>query len=401
MNNVAKAFVLACTGASLFLSPLGMKSGAAQFASFPVPLTGIGAYPVVGSSPDNPLTSFDQIYVDPYFPVIGALANRSGKTVELFNALTGQAFGSTGPVFAGKTPDLDNGGPDGVVIAGTQLWAGDGPSVVRVFDLAANILNPPQIAAINTGGSLRADSLDYDPHTNTVIVGNADTQPSFVTLISASTFQVTKRIVFDGTNGTPDASIGGIGDVIYDPALDSFVVSLTQVGTDPTKGALAIMNTATGAVTQVIAGIDNCQPSSIVPGPGVNILVGCDPGFPAPDPVVFAPRTYIVNGRTGAILANITQVGGADFVAYNAQDNRYYTGSRDFFTSPSATAATPVLGVIDGGTNQWVENIPTGTNAHSVAVNPLNNFIFVPLEDPNPLCGGLPGCLGVARSPFR
>ena len=400
MNNVARALVLACTGAS-FLSPLGTQIGAAQSTSLPVPLSSVGAFPVLGASASTPFTSFDQIYVDPYFPVIGALSNRSGKTVELFNALTGQAFGSTGAVFAGATPDLNNGGPDGIVIAGTQLWVGDGPSVVHVFDLAANIINPPQIALINTGGTLRADSLDYDPHTGTVIVGNADTQPTFVSLISANTFEIKKKIVFDGTNGTPDASIGGIGDVIYDPALNSFVVSLTQIGTDPTKGALAVMSTATGAITKVISGIDNCQPSSIVPGPGDNILVGCDPGFPAPDPVVFAPRTYIINGRTGAILANITQVGGEDFVAYNPQDNRYYTASRDFFTSPSATVASPVLGVIDGGTNQWVENVPDGANAHSVAVNPLNNFIFVPLANHNPLCGGLPGCLGIAKSPSR
>jgi hypothetical protein len=37
----------------------------------------------------------------------------------------------------------------------------------------------------------------------------------------------------------------------------------------------------------------------------------------------------------------------------------------------------------------------TGKNAHSVDVNPVNNQIFVPIEDPNPLCGTLPGCVSV------
>jgi len=30
-----------------------------------------------------------------------------------------------------------------------------------------------------------------------------------------------------------------------------------------------------------------------------------------------------------------------------------------------------------------------------VAANPLNNHIYVPLKNPNALCGSLPGCVGV------
>jgi len=50
---------------------------------------------------------------------------------------------------------------------------------------------------------------------------------------------------------------------------------------------------------------------------------------------------------------------------------------------------------MDAGTNEGIENFPTGTDAHSVAVNPANNQIFVPIEDSNPLCGTLPGCISV------
>jgi hypothetical protein len=93
-------------------------------------------------------------------------------------------------------------------------------------------------------------------------------------------------------------------------------------------------------------------------------------------------------------------VGGEDESWYNPGDHHYYTGSRDFFTSPTATAATPVLGVIDADTNQWVENIPTGTNAHSVTSDGYNNHIFVPLESSSPLCGSLPGCVDVFKSSY-
>jgi DNA-binding beta-propeller fold protein YncE len=39
---------------------------------------------------------------------------------------------------------------------------------------------------------------------------------------------------------------------------------------------------------------------------------------------------------------------------------------------------TPVVGIIDARTNQWLQNIPTVLGAHSVAADPKNNHIFVP-----------------------
>jgi hypothetical protein len=188
--------------------------------------------------------------------------------------------------------------------------------------------------------------------------------------------------------------------VLYDSQTGKFLVSIPQVGSDATTGAVAEMDPRTGAITKVFSGINNCMAAGMAQGPGDNVLVGCDPGFPAPDPATFAPRTYIINGRTGAIVSTITQVGGEDEVWYNPGDHHYYTGSRDFFTSPTATVASPVLGVIDADTNQWVENIPTGTNAHGVAANSRNNHIYVPLQNPNTTCGSLAGCVEVLKSSY-
>ena len=44
------------------------------------------------------------------------------------------------------------------------------------------------------------------------------------------------------------------------------------------------------------------------------------------------------------------------------------------------------MGVIDAGTNLWLENVPTGSNAHSIAVDPSTNHAFVPLQA-GPTCG--------------
>jgi hypothetical protein len=39
-----------------------------------------------------------------------------------------------------------------------------------------------------------------------------------------------------------------------------------------------------------------------------------------------------------------------------------------------------VLGVIDAKTNQWLQNVTTNSNSHSIAVDPSNNHVFVPMQ---------------------
>jgi hypothetical protein len=356
-----------------------------------VPVATIG---VPGTSEANPFVNFDQARVDTKLQLL-FVSSRSSSAVAIIDAFTHKEVGETPAIFAGVGIDSPHSGPDGNVVAGRYLFAGDYPSTVRVFDLSASLSSPPEVAEIQTGGEYRADEMDYDPVDQVVIVSNGDSTPAFVTLISSKTFKILKQVTFDGANGTPDTSQGGIGSVLYDSRTNKFLISIPEVGSDLTAGAVAVMDPVTGQVAQVFSGLNNCMPSGMAQGPGDNVLVTCDPGFPAPDPVLFAPRTYVINGRTGAILANLTQVGGVDYGAYNPTDHHYYLGARDFFTSPTATTASPVLGVINADTNEWLENFPTGTDAHSVTVNPANNQIFVPIENPNTLCGMLPGCVSV------
>jgi hypothetical protein len=360
----------------------------------------IAAIPVPGTSEANPFVNFDQARVDTRLQLL-FVSSRSSAAVAIIDTRTHQVVGETPAIFAGVGIDSPHSGPDGNVVAGHYLFAGDYPSTVRVFDLSVSLTSPPEVAAIQTGGAYRADEMDYDPIDKVVIVSNGDSTPAFITLISTETLQIVKQVTFDGTNGTPDTSQGGIGSVLYDSRTNKFFVSIPEVGSDLTAGAVAVVDPVTGQVTKTFSGLNNCMPSGMALGPGENVLVTCDPGFPPPDPVQFAPRTYVINGRTGAILANLTQVGGVDYGAYNPADHRYYLGARDYFTSPTATAAYPVLGVIDADTNQWIENYPTGKDAHSVSADPVNNQIFVPIEDPNSLCGTLPGCVSVFTDSHR
>jgi hypothetical protein len=106
-------------------------------------------------------------------------------------------------------------------------------------------------------------------------------------------------------------------------------------------------------------------------------------------------------------------VGGSDEVWFNPGDGRYYTASRE---NPGAvpiagnTPASPVLGVIDADSQTLLQVVPTfdtpGTSppprgsAHSVAVNPHNNHVFVPLPKNNVFGPGcLNGCIAVFGTP--
>src|SRR5580658_4192961 len=290
-----------------------------DYNSHVVPIAAIG---VPGTSDANPFIAFDQARVDIKSQLL-FVSSRSSKAVAIFDALTDRKVGETPAIFAGVGIDSPHSGPDGNVVAGHYLFAGDYPSTVRVFDLSASLSSPPEVAEVQTGGEFRADEMDYDPTDQVVVVSNGDSTPAFVTLISATTFKIVKQVTFDGTNGTPDTSQGGIASVLYDSRTKKFLVSIPEVGSDLTAGAVAVMDPVSGQVTQVFSGIDNCMPSGMTQGPRENVLVTCDPGFPPPDPVLFAPRTYVINGRTGAIVANLTQVGGVDLAVYNPNDHHY------------------------------------------------------------------------------
>ena len=109
-----------------------------------------------------------------------------------------------------------------------------------------------------------------------------------------------------------------------------------------------------------------------------------------------------MDAQTGHITSHVAGVGGSDEVAFNSGDGRYYTASRN-------NPLGPVLGVIDAEREVLRQVVPTlnvaavanvhpSGSAHSVAVNPRNNRIFVPLPANNIFPGCLTGCIAVFGS---
>jgi hypothetical protein len=205
--------------------------------------------------------------------------------------------------------------------------------------------------------------------------------------------------------GTPPGCVGasapaGLGGMIYYPPLNAFLLTNGNATGDITVGSVDVIDPlhpiTVGTVTEYVPAVINsypiymCMPTGLSLGPGTDVLVGCADH----DGRAFAPSSVIINGTTGEVLTTINNVGFVDETWYNPGDNNYYLAARDMPTGP-------VLGVISGKTKQWLQNVPTNGNAHSVAADPINNHIFVPLpsgSSANCQSAAADGCVGVYAS---
>ena len=333
--------------------------------------------------PGNKLEQFDIGYVDSeagrYY-----VTDRSNAAVDIFDtrkfAYVGRVEGFVGLKYnPDKRPAIVLSGPNGLAFDATQkqLWAADGDSTVKVIDVAAN---PPKIiASISTGGQKRADELGVDSRDGVVLVGNNADKPSFVTFISTTgDHAILAKIEM------PDAS-DGIDQPLYVPETGLFYASVPIWKEDKKKGGLAVFDPKTLKMTKLIP-IEECNPLGLAQGPGTKVIVGCGAGSKTRTPELPNPITVIIDVATEKVVKVIHELGGQDEVWYNPTTRQYYTASRDL---PSG----PVLGVINADTDTFVESIPTGENAHSVAADAKNNAIFVPLTAPNAACAN--GCIGV------
>lgn len=199
----------------------------------------------------------------------------------------------------------------------------------------------------------------------------------------------------------------GLGGMVWDPNSGLLLlanensVGNINIGSidviDPQLADTTCGGVSCGPVVVNSIVIPNCMPTSVTHGPGNNFLVGCADH----DGKAFPPNEYIVTFTAPGTsincvtppLANCVQinnVGGVDETWYNPTDNKYYLAARDM--QPSA-----VMGVIDAKTNLWLYNMPTGSNAHSISVDPNTNHAFVPLQS-GTVCTTLAsaGCVGVA-----
>ena len=368
--------------------------------------------------PGNPLRSFDISFVNPdrdeyYF------ADRSNASVDVIDTehLKFKRFlgGFTGVAINPKTGAVDNNhsGPDGVATHGKWLYAGDGNSTLKIFDLDA----PPAMALknnISTGGTSRVDEMALTTDGRLLLAANNAEDPPYATLLTANGDDPTDhgsviiKITIDPTIVPPGAGLS-MEQTAWDPRTRRFYTSVPVIAnnpagcnygqvagapitcdggllvTDPTAPAAVYGAFNPGSNTGVVP-LHACGPNGATVGPHDNLLLACTPQNNPSD-----TTSLVINARDKK-QTPVIHITGADEVWFNRGDRRYYLGaSRDCTVPgtpcPAATQQTAVLGVIDARTNLLIEKVPQSSNSHSVAADSENNRIFVPQVAPVAVVG--------------
>lgn len=342
------------------------------------------------------LGAFDISYVNPNRGLY-VLSDRTNASVDFFDSRDAtfmtRVGGFKGVVLTNGVANNSLSGPDGVTTVGNkEVWAGDGDSTVKVINIATSKV----VDIISTGGQFRCDEMSWDSADHILAVANNADTPPFLTLIDTDTHKILKKITFDGTLGTPNAT-NGLEQSQWSPRTGMFYVSVPQVGTtDVAQGGVSVIDPASMSVVKTNL-VENCTPAGLALGPRDQALLGCSASFGTAPNVL--TQSVVMNLRSGQLVASIPQVGGSDEVWYDAGTRHYYLGARSDKNSNGVT--TPVLGTIDAGINTFDGNVSTSTSAHSVAADKHTHYVFVPIgfvaagaSDPTNPCPTT-GCIAV------
>ena len=380
--------------------------------------------------PGNPLRSYDISWVNPHRAEY-YLADRSNAGIDIIDThhltFKRRLGGFVGVVLnaAGTAVNNDKSGPDGVVTHGRWLYAGDGNSTLKVFDLdgPAALAQPP----LNTGGEFRVDEMALTTDGELLLTVNNADDPPFATLFAANgdrNHSSVRELSHITINAVLFPDTPGIEQPAWDPKTKRFYVSVPILGkpggcgTATCDGGLMVIDPDTVTPGNFVLGafdpaknsgvlqLSNCGPNGATVGPHDNLLLGCTPANnPTND------STLVINATTKH-FSHVNGIVGSDEVWFNKGDGRYYTGSNRNCrtTAPCPTAATQaaVLGVIDA-TSVLIETVPQSSGSHSVAADSKRNLIFVPQSAPvrivgaggdttavgEGICGSTNGCVGV------
>ncbi len=341
--------------------------------------------------------------------------DRLNKAVDMVDIASGTLTRITGTganAFTGCLPNpscagVNNGlsGPDGINdinYAGVnKIYAGDVNSV-KVIDPVSLTITKTITGVGSPGSGNRADEGCLDAVHHQYWISSPEDVPPVATIINTDTDAIVAKITFTDLAANPSA---GLEQCRYDAASDTWFVNNDGTTANP-HGELDVVTGASvraiAAGTTVnyttLAGVkmfnessptSPCDPTGLALGPGNDIAVNCRPG------PIGAPLVVKIFDRTNGNLIAAVAAGGGDQLEYDPTTNHYFSGSSRWNASgnvidrtgggacTAADPCTPVLGIIDATARTVVALIPTGNNAHSVAVDPVTGHVFVPHSSDN------------------
>src|SRR6266850_7354122 len=223
----------------------GAGSLATSGAALADPCTGPGAPTTTQTKcltavqiPGNPLRSYDISWVNPHRGEY-YLADRSNSGIDIIDTRTltfKRTLGKglfTGVKLnaAGTAVNNDISGPDGVVTHGRWVYAGDGDSTLKVFDLdgSGGLAQP----ALSTGGTTRVDEMALTADGELLLTVNNAEEPPYANLFAAngdrnhsSVRELTKITI----SATLFPNTPAIEQPTWDPKTKRFYVSVPILG---------------------------------------------------------------------------------------------------------------------------------------------------------------------------
>lgn len=340
--------------------------------------------------------------------------------------------GASMPTCVGINNDLS--GPDGIdeiyYTNGSgalvnKLYAGDINSIKVIDPVALTVTKTITNLGI-IGSKTRADEGCFNLKDH--LYWSSSTADTTANIINTDTDAVVAKITFNEANGTAG---GGLEACVYDAKNDMWFVNNDgmvanpdgEINGIPGAAMRALVATATNTTYPTvnyltIAGVkiysqssagSPCDGTGLALGPGNDMAINCRPA------AVGAPLVVKILDRTTGVFKASVPAGGGDQLAYDATSNRYYSASnhwnktgKTIVAGGGCTAAlpcNPVLAVIDATSYAVLNMLPTGNNAHSVAVDPVTGRVFLPhssdtggagfAKDPQ-FVGGIGGAGGIS-----
>jgi hypothetical protein len=252
-----------------------------------------------------------------------------------------------------KSGNYDTNGPEGVVVAHDQIFAGDGNSSVRVYDKETGKL----VKRILTQGHLRSDEITYDSRDQLVIVANGSERDyarkdapflSFISTKKGKTYdQIIKTLQF------PHAD--ALEQPMWNPYNGKLYVAVPSSDQNP-GGEVDVIDLATmrGAVIPT----PNCVPAGIAIANADLAAIGCATG-----------DQIVLNLQTDKLMR--IPVTSVDIVAAS----KHFL----YYASYGSDTQAPQLAVADFQ-GHLLQTIPLTVVSHTVTVDENTGHVFVPLD---------------------
>ena len=408
---------------ALFLAGISFTSARAAsislIAQIPIPGWNITVNP---TPPPNLLTnaSFDLLSFDPNRQIMYS-ADRPNQAVDVIdtktNTLLGmihvpnQSGGAQNPSGVQVNPDLKQ-------LVVTDRGTGAAGGGVYIYDLTASAMPSAPVKTLLLPNAKATDELNYDPVNKRVYVNNTNNTGDalgryFMTVVdvnpaSATFGQSLGQIpVASGANSPEQPRFSpldctatpGTGCIYTTTGGNSTLLRINpNFALDPTNPANNV-----GAIIKTID-LPGCSPAGFdVNTAGTLGLLGCNPGAPN------GAAQELINLTTDSIVRFIPGITATDVLAFDPSLNEWFTASQNFVVSNDCPQAQntgipatpnpqfPQVGGILENPNPGLQTACSGQGAHGLGVDPIHNFIYVPVGI---FPANATGITGIAAAPF-